>query len=175
MAKIVKKTKSHGKPSISKTRYNESAKTIGIDIEAYGPRRPRPIMVYKIYCHYKRTLDHNKYHWAKHSKYANDSYDSRTTSDKVCVELEKLYSNWYFYPVAEFVDPTTQLINVPHLPIDIIYNINSGEETMAQKLNLQIKENTDAHKQQILKEAGIDDESETTVKKTTKKTKRTKK
>lgn len=168
-----KKTKSHGKPSVNKKTYNESAKSIGIDIETYGPRRPKPVMVYKIYCHYKKTLDHSKYTWARWEKFAEDAYKYRMDSDNICNRLETQYPNWYFSSVSEFVDPSVPILTGTGIINNIIYNIQSHEIELQEKLKLNNKINTDAHKKQILKDAGIEDEEE--IKTPKKKTKKTKK
>lgn len=151
------KPKSHGKPSISKNRYNESAKAIGIDIESYGPKRPTPIMVYKIYCHYRKTLDHSKYTWARQVKYAEDSYKYRMGSDNVCNQLEKLHPGWLFISVSEFVSPDTIVKEGNQLPTNIIYNIKSGEVSIQSSLTSTNKSSPEKLKKQVLKDAGIED------------------
>lgn len=173
MAKI-KKTKSHGKPTINKKSYNESAKTIGIDIEAYGPRKPRPIMVYKIYCHYKKILDHSKYPWAKQYKYSESSYKYKMDSDNVCNRLELQYPNWYFFSVSEFVDPNTPITTNINTVDNIIYDIPLRELELQERLKTTNKNITDNHKKMILKEVGIDGEEgqPQTTKKKTKKSKK---
>lgn len=170
-----KKTKSHGKPSVNKKTYNESARTIGIDIETYGPKRPKPIMVYKIYCHYRKTLDHSKYSWAKWEKFSDDSYKFRMDSDNICIQLEKQYPNWYFSSVSNFVDPDTATIVGNKTPECIVYDIKTNENIIYNKITTNIKINTDKHKQQLLKEAGVEDGIEQTQPQTKRKSKKSKK
>ncbi len=150
-----KKTKSHGKPSINKDAYKSSASAIGIDIEAYGPRRPRPVMVYKIYCHYKRTLDHSKYPWATDSVYSDDYYIDANTAYAVCDRLEKMYPKWIFIGVGVFVTPPVLSIDKPTLPKNIIYDIDDNEVKLLNRISNADKRNTDKHKQQILEDAGL--------------------
>lgn len=169
------KPKSHGKPSVSKDRYKNSMNVLGINIDEYGPRRPRPIMVYKIYCHYRRTLDHSKYPWARQEKYADDAYDCRCTSDNICFQLEKKYPNWYFISVTEFVDPSTPVITGNKLPVNIIYDLNCQEKNIYNRLTSTNKSATDKLKQQVLKDAGIDEnESQSEPSKKVKKTRKKK-
>ena len=152
-----KKTKSHSKPSVNKGKYKKSLDTLGIDIESYGPKRPQPIIVYRIYCHYKKTLDHSKYPWAKRCKYADDAYSQRLISDNVCIQLEQKYPNWYFMSVMEFVNPDTPVINGNTLPVNIIYDVNMEESTIYNKLISSNKNASEKLKKQVLKDAGIDD------------------
>lgn len=175
MAIKKQKPKSHGKPSVSKDQYKDTLDALGINvnIDEYGPRRPRPIMVYKIYCHYRKTLDHSKYTWARQEKYADDAYDYRHTADNICIQLEKKYPNWCFMSIMEFVDPKTQVITGNKLPVNIVYDLNCQENAIYNKLMATNKTAADKLKQQVLKDAGIDEgegQSETSkkVKKTRK-------
>lgn len=171
----MKKAKSHGKPSIDRRSYNESARSIGIDIESYGPRRPKPVMVYKIYCHYKKILDHSKYTWARWEKFSEDAYKYRMDSDNICNRLEQQYPNWYFSSVSEFVDPSVPILTGVGSVNNIIYNIQSHEIELQEKLKINTKINTDIHKQQLLKEAGVEDGIEQSQPQTKRKLKKSKK
>lgn len=131
-----KKKSGHSKPSQKKESYQNSMETLGIDIESYGPKQPKPIMVYKIHCHFRKTLDHSKYTWAKQELYSQDMYKYRFESDEICKRLESKYKNWIFSSIPSFVPIDSQTITGIKLPEQIIFDIENEEKKLMNKLNM---------------------------------------
>lgn len=163
----VKKTK-HGKPSVSKT-YKSNASSFGINLELYGPDRPKYIWAYKIHCHHKNILDHDRYPWAKWWKYSEDAYKDRNCAYSICEKLGKNFPSWLFQPVSELVEEGTPILSSGRMPNNIIYNIEESAQDILRRTskNYKIKINDPADSAQ-------DVETENTPKKKIRKTRKSK-